>query len=194
MKLYLATSNKQKLEDVRRSISPLGYEVEMVTIDFNEGRSEDPKEIALDKAQQAWAEIKKPVIVEDSGFFIEALGGFPMTHIKFSLQTIGVENVLKMMKGETNRKAEWRSTAAYIDKRGVETFTSVFSGTISTKIGKQNHPTRSDYWKIWIPEKHNPENLTWAEMEGEYLEKLEKYWEENNPFVPLASWLKENRS
>ncbi|MBI4592540.1 hypothetical protein HY733_03790 [Candidatus Uhrbacteria bacterium] len=77
-------------------------------------RSEDPTDIALEKATQAYKKFRKPLLVEDSGFFIDALGGFPMTHVKFSLKTLGIEGILRAMRGTKNRNCEWHMTLAYV--------------------------------------------------------------------------------
>ena len=97
--IYFATSNTGKVENARRALKNFGFKVQQIKIELAESQAEDPAEIALEKARQAYTKIKKPVIVEDSGFFISALGDFPMTHIKFSLKTLGIKNILAMLKG-----------------------------------------------------------------------------------------------
>jgi inosine/xanthosine triphosphate pyrophosphatase family protein len=83
-----------------------------VAIEVVESRAEDPAEIALEKAEQAFLLGHKPVIVEDSGFFIHALGNFPQTHVKFSLKTLGIERILKMLVDESDRSCSWRRSVA----------------------------------------------------------------------------------
>lgn len=149
MNIFFATSNRYKITSAQAALAPLGHVVEMIEMDFSEGRAEDPKEIAIDKAKQAWERLQKPVIVEDGGFFIEALGGFPMTHVKFSLQTLGVKNILKMLKGETNRNAEWRMSLAYVyGDDQIETFTFVNKGHLTEEIRPALRECWTDYWRI----------------------------------------------
>lgn len=92
------------------------------------------------------------MIVEDSGFFIEALGGFPMTHIKFSLQTIGVKNILKALIGERNRKAYWKMVVAYVSgKNKFKKFTFLEKGELAHELKPIRRIMMSDYWRIYIP-------------------------------------------
>ena len=105
------------------ALKPFGIRVEQVQIELAESRSEDPTDIAFEKAKQAYALLKQPVIVEDSGFFVEGRRcGFPMTHVKFSLRTLGIRNILKMLKGVKN---QWRMTVAFVyGKNKYKTFAS----------------------------------------------------------------------
>ena len=132
MKVYFATSNTSKVANAQAALAPFGIAVEQIAIDLVESRSEDPAVIALEKARQAYAKLRRPVIVEDSGFFIRALGDFPKTHIRLSLNTLGVANILKMLKGVKDRHAEWRMTLAYVSgPHQFKTFTYVERGEIA---------------------------------------------------------------
>ena len=62
-----------------------------------EPRSEDLEEIAKAKVIQAYEKVGHPCIAMDSGFYIEALGGFPKTFVNFALSTIGINGILKLM-------------------------------------------------------------------------------------------------
>ena len=140
MTVYFATSNAGKVVNAKKALAPFGIEVKQLNIDLIESRAEDPADIALEKAQQAFARYKKPLIVEDSGFFIKALGGFPMTHIKFSLKTVGIKNILKMLRG-SKRDAEWRMSLAYVwgpGKHKVFTFHN-FDALTEATSGKAHH-------------------------------------------------------
>jgi len=132
MEISFVTTNKGKIHNAKKALALSGFKVKPVNIEMPESRAEDPRDIALEKAKYAHKILKKPIIVEDSGFFVRALGGFPMTHIKFSLTTLGTDNILKMLKGVKDRHAEWRMTLAYVDGKGKsKTFTFIEPGEIS---------------------------------------------------------------
>lgn len=192
MKVYFATSNEGKVEKARQALKKFGIEVEQIAIDLIESRAEDPADIAMEKAKQAFAELGKPVIVEDSGFFIEALNGFPMTHIKFSLKTLGIANILKLLEGVANRNAEWRMSLVFVrGENDVRTFTYVKKGEIATEIRPVNRPMMSDYWRIYISKMIPGNMLALSEASDESL-KIEQEDEAlNNQFMMFGRWFVE---
>jgi XTP/dITP diphosphohydrolase len=166
MTIYFATSNAGKVANAQAALRPFGITVKQTDVDLVESRSEDPAVIALEKATQAYKKFRKPLLVEDSGFFIEALGGFPMTHIKFSLKTIGIEGILRAMptspagrRGAKNRNCEWRMTLAYVYGPGKhKTFTFVEKGVIAERPRPIKRPMMSAYWRLYVPKMHNAKN------------------------------------
>lgn len=193
MKIFFATSNKAKIEWAQLALKKFGIEVVQLEMELVESRHEDPAEIALEKARQAYTLIKKPLMVEDGGFFIEALNGFPMTHVKFSLKTLGVPGIMKLLKGEKNRKAEWRMTVALVlGGKKHRTFTFVDKGEIAEKVRPVERKCMSDYWRIYIP-KMIPNDLTLSEISGEDIKKWDRYYNSHNQYQKMGQWLKKNR-
>ncbi|MFZ6014789.1 MAG: non-canonical purine NTP pyrophosphatase [Patescibacteria group bacterium] len=191
MIVYFATSNKGKVENAKLALKQFNIHVRQIDMDLAESRSEDPAEIAMEKAKQAYAKLKKPVIVEDSGFFIHALGGFPMTHIKFSLKTIGIKNILKMMQGVNNRKADWRMTLAYVYGKGkYKPFTFVEKGLIAEKLRPVKREMMSDYWRIYVPGK-SKSRKSLSEMSDREMDEWQEYFKRHNQFMLLGRYLAE---
>jgi len=82
----------------------------------------------------AFAKVKQPLFVEDTGLFIDAFGGFPGPYTHFALDTLGRKGVLKLMENIENRKASFRTIIAYADKKGkVHTFEGKVEGTIAVE-------------------------------------------------------------
>lgn len=189
--IYFATSNAGKVRNASAALKPLGIKVMQAKIELAESRAEDPAEIALEKAVQAYKKFKKPLIVEDSGFFIEALGGFPMTHIKFSLKTLGVDGILRAMRGAKSRRCEWRMTLAYAYGPGKhKTFTFVEKGVIAEKPRPVKRPTMSDYWRLYVPKMLDPKNnKALSDMTDEEMRAWDAYYAEHNHFLQLGKWL-----
>jgi XTP/dITP diphosphohydrolase len=190
MKIYFATSNKGKIKSAAEALALYGVEVEQLEIELAESREEDPAMIALEKAQQAYKKFGHPIIVEDSGFFIEALGGFPMTHIKFSIKTLGIENILKMLDGLENRKAEWRMSVAYVwGKENYKIFTFIEKGEISKELRPIKREMMSDYWRIYIPKMIAENEKALCELADSDLEKWKEYYRNNNQFKMFGDWI-----
>jgi XTP/dITP diphosphohydrolase len=87
-------------------------------------------EIARGKAGYAYEQLKTPLIVDDTGFFIDALNGFPGPYAAYILNTIGNSGILKLMEGQKDRNARFITAIAFADKNGVR----VFKGTIEGRI------------------------------------------------------------
>ncbi len=191
MKISFVTSNNAKAEIAQRALKNFGIEVEQVSVDLIESRAEDPADIAKEKAEQAFKLLGKPCMVEDSGFFIEALGGFPMTHIKYSLKTLGVQNILKMLDGVSNRNCEWRSTVAYaFSPTDCRTFTFIEKGVIAEALRDQKRDRMmSDYWRIYVPKVIPSNNLALCEMNDAEMKALEDTLAAHNQFMMLGEWL-----
>jgi non-canonical purine NTP pyrophosphatase (RdgB/HAM1 family) len=97
------------------AIQKFGYETVGKKLDIIEPREEDPEKVVIEKANQAFQILKKPLIVEDSGIFIKALNGFPKTFVHFVEDTVGIKGILKMLEGVTDRYVEFRQSLAYIE-------------------------------------------------------------------------------
>lgn len=66
------------------------FQIEAKNIDLPEFQG-SIDEIAIKKCQTAAAEVKGPVIVEDTALEFKALGGMPGPYIKWFLQSLGVD-------------------------------------------------------------------------------------------------------
>ena len=71
------------------------------------------EDVAKFGAKYACQELNRSVIVEDAGLFIRALNGFPGTYSKFVQNSLGNQNILKLMDGVDDRYAEFRSVIGY---------------------------------------------------------------------------------
>lgn len=128
-KLYFVTSNPTKFSDYQRRLSAIGIDMEQVSHELNEGRSLDIEEIARHKLDQAKELLpKKRIIVEDRGFFLPALKGFPGPFVKLFLGSIGIEGLLKLMENIEDRTAQFISVLAYWDGNNVHYFYDIENG------------------------------------------------------------------
>jgi len=192
MKILFLTSNKIKAENAKKAMSKYDIDIEQIPYDLIESRSQDPSVIVMEKAQQAFKFLKCPVIVEDSGFFIRALGNFPMTQVKFSLETLGIKNILKMMEGVEDRHAEWRISACFVSGENEHrVFTYVEEGEIAKEIREIKRDMMSDYWRIYIPSVDKGNVLALSEMSKEDVDVWERHFHDSNHFTEMGKWLKE---
>ena len=150
-KLIFVTGNAGKLSEAQ-ALMP-GAEVRGVPMDFDEPRSNDLTYIARKKAEQAKKWIESPFFVQDAGFYIPTLNGFPGSYVNFALKTIGVEGILKLMEGKEDRSCAFRQCLVYWDGQKESIFTCENPGRIAEAYaGRDRSEQWSGLWHIFIPE------------------------------------------
>jgi XTP/dITP diphosphohydrolase len=125
----MVTSNAGKAAEVAAFFGGI-LEVDHVALEVPEHRSDDIAEIAREKARYAYDHLNCPLIVDDTGFFIDALNGFPGPYAAYVLNTIGSAGILKLMVDIPDRDARFTTGIAYADERGIRVFTGTLEGTI----------------------------------------------------------------
>ena len=156
--LVLVTQNIHKLRELRPLFEEFEVPFETTRHKKFEIRSNDVSTVALEAARFAFKEIGKPVVVDDTGLYIEALSGFPMAYPAFVLETIGTEGILKLMDGVENRSAKFIIAAGYADSTQSRVFLGEMKGSISdTHAGSEGF----GYDPIFIPENYSK---TYAEL------------------------------
>lgn len=154
MDLHYATTNKGKVETLRQTLTPLGVNVVQSSLDIPEPRSSDVAEIAAAKIEAAYREIKKPVVVLDAGFYVHMLNGFPRAFVNFALETVDLDGMLALARGE-EAACEFRECLAYMDDsmEQPEFFTSHVPGRLAlSKRGTLQPHHWSRLALIFIPE------------------------------------------
>jgi len=124
-KLFIATGNAHKLEEINDILSRNGVKVKLLTpkdFDFSEEPVEDGttfEENAYKKASFYHERVKMPVIADDSGICIDFLDGGPGIHSARYLSDKSYpekcQHIIKMMEGVKNRKARFVDVLCFID-------------------------------------------------------------------------------
>jgi XTP/dITP diphosphohydrolase len=129
--LAVVTSNANKATEIAAFFGKT-LEVTHIALDIPEHRSEDVGKIASGKAKFAYDQLNIPLIVDDTGFSINALNGFPGPYAAYVLHTIGNNGILKLLEGVTERNARFTTAIALADDTGIRVFTGVIDGKITT--------------------------------------------------------------
>lgn len=155
--IYVVTSNPGKFREIKLILSDVA-DVRQLSVNKVEIQSDRLEEVALYSALNAYLVSRKPLIVEDAGLFIKALNGFPGVYSSYVYKTLGVNGILKLMEGISDRSAYFKSVVVYVDERGAKTFTGIVNGVIAYEARGLGG---FGFDPIFIPEGYN---RTFAEM------------------------------
>ena len=160
MKILFETGNPGKLREVQAKFAPLGFEVEQLADEYPEIQADTLEEVVRSGLDWLWDRHKKPIMIDDSGLFIDALGGFPGVYSAYVFRTLGTDGILKQMDSVENRKAEFQCCAGYVDSGG-QIFTR--TGKSSGQIIKEKRGSGGfGYDPIFMPDGFNK---TFAELD-----------------------------
>ena len=147
-RIIFASTNESKYNEILLHLRNFDIEIEYVRFKTVEIQSNSLEEIALKKSKEAYEKIGIPLIVEDTGLFIDSLKGFPGPYSSYILETIGNQGILDLLSNKANRFALFRSVVAYKDGNNNLTFSGETRGIISNHISKGGW----GYDPIFIPE------------------------------------------
>jgi len=111
--IFFVTSNPHKLEEANKALSAFSINLKMADCEKVEIQADSLSKIADYAATLAAKKLNAPVLVEDSGLFVKALGGFPGPYTSYVHKTIGCGGLLKLMASVAERRAVFRAAVVY---------------------------------------------------------------------------------
>ncbi|OPZ79114.1 MAG: Non-canonical purine NTP pyrophosphatase [Alphaproteobacteria bacterium ADurb.Bin438] len=189
MELNFITTNDAKVKWLKSEFNFLKFDIEIKSpfVKIIEPQADDFNEVSISKAKQAYDAIKKPVIVEDGGFCIPSLDGFPGVYTKYINQTIGNKGLLKLIDDKNDRNAYFTTVASFVDGDLIKTFERRIEGTITLKESDElSKFAWSNLWKIFIP---NGYNKTLSEMSEQEIHEYQNSSKNKQSSLSLfAKW------
>ncbi len=137
-----------------------GYDLEHMRTSYPEIQADTLEDTIRPGLEWLMQRHKVPLMIDDSGLFIEALKGFPGVYSSYVFRTVGCDGILKLMGGARDRSARFECCIGFV-KPGGEPHISkgVAKGFISLeKAGSGGF----GYDPIFIPEGHSE---TYAQMD-----------------------------
>lgn len=169
-KIFLASGNPHKIEELQQVLQPLGIELKS-TRDIP-----DPVEVVEDKPDLEGNALKKaqfwfdktglPSLADDTGLEVEALQGAPGV---YSARYAGanasyednVNKLLNELEGKSSRTARFRTVIAYVTESGHYLFEGVCRGKI---IEEKRGGKGFGYDPVFVPQGYTQ---TFAELSSE---------------------------
>ncbi len=129
--LRFVTSNPHKVEEAQNILK--GYGIKLIQKDVNcdEIRAEDVSQVAYACAMLVSKKFKGNFVLEDSGLFVKALNGFPGVYSKVAYGKIGTGGILRLMRGCSDRSAQFRCSVALMLGGRMRVITGICNGTIT---------------------------------------------------------------
>jgi inosine triphosphate pyrophosphatase len=159
-KLIISTGSKDKLKEFQAILN--GYDLEAIPVETNEIQG-NGEEVILEKAKQAYAQIKKPCIVDDTSFGFEEWGGLPGPYIKEFLEKIGCEKLPYLTK---NKNA---TVTCYVALAKSEKDILIFKGEVKGTVAEIKGEEGFGFDKVFIPLGYNKR---YSEMTSEEKNKV----------------------
>jgi XTP/dITP diphosphohydrolase len=149
------TSNENKWREAQMI---LGRSLDRITLELPEIQAPTTMEVAREKAKVAYTLLKRPVIIEDAGVELEALGGFPGPFIKYWEKLGGLESICRAADGLKSRRVEAVCALVAWDENGPRPFEGRAVGTLAPSPRGSNG---FGWDSIFIPE---GDSRTWGEV------------------------------
>ena len=166
--MRFVTTNPGKVHSLGSLLAPYGIPVEHLDHELTEPQTHDLSRIARVKVEQAYDRFGPQVLVQDSGYELDAWPGFPGSYVKMINETIGNAGILALVAGRA-RGASFRTVWAYHDGSSVVTYDEFERGMVAhEERGTLDATCLSPLWRIHIPEHAtNPGGKTLAQMSPE---------------------------
>ncbi|MEM3547093.1 MAG: XTP/dITP diphosphatase [Candidatus Bathyarchaeia archaeon] len=185
MDFYFATRNKGKFREAKLIFESLGLKLTMLEADKIEIQSDSLEDIASYAAKELSGRLGFKVVVEDAGLFIRGLNGFPGPYSSYILKTIGLNGVLRLMNGVSDRYAYFLSVVAYAEPGKPA---KVFQGRVEGLITSEPRGSGGfGFDPIFQP--LEGDGRTFAEMSTE---EKNRFSHRAKAFRELAVWIREN--
>jgi XTP/dITP diphosphohydrolase len=148
--ILFATGNIHKYHEISGILLEYDIAVEREDVKGFEIQSDSLEEIATVSVKQVVSLRGGTAIVEDSGLFIDSLGGFPGPYSSYVFGTLGNSGILRLMKGLDFRTAYFKSVLVYLQQKGQPTS---FQGIVLGRISERSFGSGGfGFDPIFIPE------------------------------------------
>jgi len=147
------TGNMSKFEEARLILEKAGISLVHEDIEIEEMKSMDQEEVVKDKARKAYAAMKMPVLVDDTGIYFKALNKFPGTYTKMIFRCIGFEGIESLLAGKS--RDAFFQTMLCLKHGSLESEETVFCGRWEGKIVENISSKFNPDWQydsIFVPD------------------------------------------
>ena len=177
--IVFVTTNPHKVKEVQDLLKD--YTITQIDLQLPELQAPQD-EIVLAKASAACLELNKPVVVDDTGFYINALGGMPGEYAAHFIKALGTEKIGRIASIFDDKTTVFRTCVAYAEPgKKPLVFIGEVLGTVLDKPRGGNHGFGYD--PLFVPDGHAK---TYAEMTTGEKNRISQ---RQQAFLKLAAYL-----
>jgi XTP/dITP diphosphohydrolase len=137
-----------------------GYELEHVKTTYPEIQAESLEDTIRPGLEWLMQRHKVPLMIDDSGLFIDSLKGFPGVYSSYVFKTVGCDGVLRLMEGVEDRSARFECCIGFMAPGGEP---HISKGVAKGSISQAKEGTGGfGYDPIFVPEGYSK---TYAQLE-----------------------------
>lgn len=158
MTIHIWTGNQGKIREFERI---LGQRLTSSNIELDEIQALDTKEVCRRKAEAAYKALGCPVLVDDTGFELAALGGFPGALVTWAIGSGTTAILHRMLPNLSDDSASVVTAIGYASEAGIYVFSGRLDGTV---IASPRGTNGFGFDEVFIPK---GKTKTFAEMDDD---------------------------
>ena len=137
--LRFLSGNEEKIREVAEILGTTGATVIPFPKEIHELQTEDPEALVRDKVLKAFDAVGRPVFVEHTGLYLDALNGLPGGLTRIFWDRLQKDDFANLVQGLSNNRATAKTMIGYCDSKQVHYFIGEISGTIpAVPVGPSN--------------------------------------------------------
>ena len=179
------TENPDKFREAKSILDAQGIQIRQLKRPKVELQDSSLEKIARFAVKTASVHPTGLLLVEDSGLFIDALGGFPGPFSSYVYKTIGLKGILSLMHDQRKRNAYFQTSIAVAS---ADVSPMVFTGTVRGSVSREIRGTAGfGYDPIFIPEGLRE---TFGQTKADFKNKTSH---RARAFLKFANWYYQSR-
>lgn len=133
MDIYFLSSNKYKIKEVKNILTINNVNIIPISKKINEIQSDNIEDIVIDKVIKAFHEIRRPIIVEQTGLLIKDFGNLPGGLTQIFWDALQADKFCKYFSNNGHSKCTAKTIIGFCDGKQIKTFEGKIQGVITHK-------------------------------------------------------------
>ena len=129
--IRFVTTNAGKFREVAALLKEQGIEIEHFDLLLPEVQADTSEEVAAYSVKVLAEEADFDFFVDDSGFYVDALKGFPGVYSAYVYRTLGLAGVLHLLEGAERRAARFETVLVFRMAGETHTFRGECRGAVT---------------------------------------------------------------